>query len=413
MIKDIFINLLYKIKNIEYSKYLNGLLSYINIHKVPIISVLSLIIYIVLSYVFYFKLTDKYQSYSTASNIVLSVGFIALLFGILKKNYLNEDVTPNIITYIKYFSGLVSSILLLIGLIYLFSKSKTITLLFTYLINIGLILGLLILSYIGFQKIPFLAKLKENTFFSLIYNFIFYIPCVVLDIYSNTGKATLDITTTSFVTKVLIVEAILIFLYFVGPKIIEALYNHKGRQLLKEPVFLNKQITHAKYEQLNGGTDEDIVKHNYNYALSAWVFIHNQSPKMTKEDSEFISILDYGGKPNISYSLKSGTLRVSMLNGEGSNENVIIYETTHLKLQKWNYIVLNYNSGILDVFINSKLVATSKNVVPYITLDDITSGEDMGLSGGISNIMYYNEPIEKTKIEWLYNTYKNKETPYL
>ena len=44
---------------------------------------------------------------------------------------------------------------------------------------------------------------------------------------------------------------------------------------------------------------------------------------------------------------------------------------------------MNYDSGVLDIFINSKLVASFPSVVPYMSLDQIIVGEKDGIGGGI------------------------------
>jgi hypothetical protein len=90
-----------------------------------------------------------------------------------------------------------------------------------------------------------------------------------------------------------------------------------------------------------------------------------------------------------------------------------IYKTNKLPLQRWNHIVLNYSSGTLDVFINKKLVASKVNVAPsYLdTIPKITVGEDNGISGGICNVIYYQDELSMAKIELIYDALKDKSPP--
>ena len=50
-----------------------------------------------------------------------------------------------------------------------------------------------------------------------------------------------------------------------------------------------------------------------------------------------------------------------MMNGI-DKENVV-YETKNVRLQRWNNILINYNGGTLDIFINGKLKSTTQNIV--------------------------------------------------
>ena len=66
-----------------------------------------------------------------------------------------------------------------------------------------------------------------------------------------------------------------------------------------------------------------------------------------------------------------------------------------MKLQKWNNIVINYINGTLDVFLNGKLIGTYDGVIPYMTSDIVSIGDDNGLSGGLCNLVYFPTHISK------------------
>jgi hypothetical protein len=74
------------------------------------------------------------------------------------------------------------------------------------------------------------------------------------------------------------------------------------------------------------------------------------------------------------------------------NGNRIVYKQKNVLLQKWNNVIINYNGGILDIFLNGELVKSNVEVVPYYTLDNLTVGEDNGINGSICNLVYFNKP---------------------
>ena len=79
-------------------------------------------------------------------------------------------------------------------------------------------------------------------------------------------------------------------------------------------------------------------------------------------------------------------------------------------LQKWNNIIINYTGGTMDVFLNGDLVSSTKNIIPYSTLDNLTIGEDNGIKGGICNVIYFNNDSHLNTIsanKEKKNSYKN------
>ena len=153
--------------------------------------------------------------------------------------------------------------------------------------------------------------------------------------------------------------------------------------------------------------------------MSFWVFINAFAPN----NESFVSLLNYGNKPNILYNASTNTLMITMktddvtahhkLTDLDDDNNRILYKEKNVLLQKWNNITLNYTGGTLDVFINGKLVKSNIEVIPYVTLDNLTVGTNHGIEGGICNLVYFANPLTITNVYYLYETLKNITPPFI
>jgi hypothetical protein len=82
-----------------------------------------------------------------------------------------------------------------------------------------------------------------------------------------------------------------------------------------------------------------------------------------------------------------------------------------MPLQKWNHFVIIYNGGTMDIFMNNELVASSIEISPYMSYDNLTVGTNKGVSGGICNVIYFNKVIKGSDVRFLYNSVKNSTPP--
>ena len=183
----------------------------------------------------------------------------------------------------------------------------------------------------------------------------------------------------------------------------------KSKLLLNDPVYLNNKKILTSFENIK--MENFDMEYNYNYAISFWVFVRAQPPSFGEQYSKYTSILNYGEKPNILYNGSINKLKVVMNNGR--NKKPVEHVIDNFPLQKWSNIVINYDSGILDIFMNKKLLASIKGVVPYMNQDQITIGSDNGIGGGICNVVYYPSSISKDRIDMNYKILSNKNPPII
>ena len=97
-------------------------------------------------------------------------------------------------------------------------------------------------------------------------------------------------------------------------------------------------------------------------------------------------ILNYFDFPNICYNPSTHHLSFQFKN----NQNI---PSIKLETQKWNHILVNYNSGNLDIFCNNELShATNASYINPLNQTNtgiFTTGDNNGIPGSICNLNYY------------------------
>jgi hypothetical protein len=287
---------------------------------------------------------------------------------------------------------------------------------FINIVNIFIFIGALSIIYIVLsQGVSETDRNEKRTYvlvISLLRNIIFYIPCIFIDLV-NLIREEYNITTKP-VWIILMIEIVLITMYFLLPKLFNIFTTHDGINLLNECIYLNNKKTLGSYESLHKikdtkSKDNTSSKFNYKYALSAWYYINPQPPNTSPAYTKYSTILDYGKKPLIQFNSLKNTLRVQC---ELSNGNMkTLYESSDIKHQKWNNIVVNYDGGTMDIFINGLLVSSTPEIAPYMTYENVITGEENGIQGGICNVMYYKHILSSSKINMAYKLLRNKDVP--
>jgi hypothetical protein len=318
--------------------------------------------------------------------------------------------------------GLVVSGLLIFWIVYNIQNLSGQSSIISLVLNLILVLIFLAFIYKTINVNFPVGNTKKNAFFNMIINFIFYIPCIFSDSFDFIGKVLtgqLNASTTGSLLMLLL--AIIIFvIYFSMPSLFNKFSLQGGKQLVNKPVYLGSEYALGTYEELNNSSQFD-----YQYAISSWIFIDAAPPSTNASYSKFTSVLNFGNKPNVLYKGNEHIFMVTMqqkdLNKTTENKlidfddegNIIVYKNLNLPLQKWNNIIINYNGGILDIFLNGELVKSVVGVVPYYTLDNLTIGANNGIKGGICNVIYFSKALTRSNIYYLYETVKNKTPPVM
>ena len=258
---------------------------------------------------------------------------------------------------------------------------------------------------------------EKKNIIDFLLNIIFYVPCLFGDFIDFILKEYKITPIQAWV--ILLIEILVIALIFVIPLFVNFILSKTGTQLLAGPSYINNKLQLGSFENLSkNSADDDENDDNensndyiYNYSISFWFWINPQPPSTSPSYNKYTTILDYGGRPNISYHSAKRRFKVEM----DLNDNVkkVIYETSDIPFQKWNHVVINYNRGTLDVFINANLVASRGSIAPYLAYETVTSGDDNGIHGSICNVTYYKNILSQYKINWLYNSLKLFSNPLL
>ena len=192
--------------------------------------------------------------------------------------------------------------------------------------------------------------------------------------------------------------------------------NGEGSLLTKvvkmHPTTLNVRQWYADYKDLRAGGKLIADDIRYNYAISCWFFLHSNSPNFYKD--KYYSIINYSEKPNVMYNPIKNKLKIKVQTNTNSTRE---FKFDNIKLQKWNNLVINYVSGVLDIFMDTKLIGSFPQVIPYNSSDNLTVGDgdgvNKGLNGGICNVVFYGNVLRKKRMDFNYEYLKNKNPPTL
>jgi hypothetical protein len=387
------------------------------------------IVYIVLIGVLllYFNYTNiafSYQTFIYVIGLVLLLGF-TLFYIYPNIRIMNVDFNNKLI-YIATFVIIVTCVVSYLFKYISLESLRTVSYMFSILGILLFVFTMAIFYYV------FMNYLKSRPGFTgFIVNLIFYIPCLLINFIEYILKECR--LTTSIIFVLLFIEAVLILSYFFASKIMRKIFYKKNTQLLSDGLFLTSEHVIAYGSQVNKNnekkierkTNQDLLRvdtlqkpdFSQNFAISMWIYVNPQPLNFAAYDKE-TTIFSYGeGKPKITY--------FNDVNEEAHKDKYHVYFTDEsekkyeitLLGQKWNNIVFNYQSGIVDLFINGNLERsfsfTENNLSPpkYLDTDEIKVGSEDGIQGSICNINYYYQPLTKNEIVTYYNLLVVKNPP--
>ena len=384
-----------------------------------------------------FGINTKYPA--LVIGIILLSGFMNLLMYVFvsDKDYFTKNNIQIDVSFTDFLSKVFFTVLaVLAALLAMYCIIYVITHIpngaFAFNIFMYILYGVVGLAIMYFFLKPYIdagAKKGAGSVLSLIGSFIMYAPCALIDLI-DWFKYQYNIT-TSTVWILLGIEAVLFGLGFIVPKIITWILNMDGKHLLRYPIYLDKQTVIGKYRDLHPKKDDksstiniaNVIKitnqspktvpptYHYTYSISGWFWLNPQPPNTRPAYTKYTNILTYGDKPVLDFNGLENSLRVRCKLDD--DNYATIFETQDVSFQTWNNIVINYDGGNMDVFLNGELVGSRPGIAPFMSFENIVVGEEKGLEGGISNVVYYDKILQSGEILMGYKALKNLRDPVL
>jgi hypothetical protein len=233
---------------------------------------------------------------------------------------------------------------------------------------------------------PLFTNVKTPTFVELIKNIVFYLPCLFIDVIDNIAG------THSSIWIILAVEIAVIALYFLLPKLMKSKYLKIGTVLIQDPQYLNNPSSFDPDALREISEKSQELLH---YAITADVWINPQPTSTSLAYTRDTNILSFGDRLKVEYNGKSPReLIVKAMEGK----EMVAVARPQIALQRWNKIVLNYDHGTLDIFINGELVHSQQNT-QLLSLATISAGSQNGINGGIKDVRWFDKPLTKNQID--------------
>jgi len=345
-------------------------------------------------------------------------------------------------------------------------QTKTMSQILVYISEIAKFILLLGLIGGALSRVPKMAALLNNNkkgsaFTPALVKYLtavfFYIPCMITNTIadiSNTGR-----NTPKHVLIVFGIQCCLILFNIIIPMIDRYITKHYVNTILDEPIYLSNEYNYSnldvtfmnpsgcvkehiddefnckvelmdkddvtqKIQEDNihlyfpGKTKREIKeakgplsdnpndykekpRYDFNYSYSFWFYINSSTDNKNID----LPMIDFAKNPEVKFNPVKNSMTIIYKDSNVATLN-------HIKLQKWNHLVINYNSSRVDVFLNGDLATTKTNVVlDTDRMEPIISGQYNGINGRIASVVYYHKPLSKVLIDYIYNSGKNKKVP--
>ena len=165
--------------------------------------------------------------------------------------------------------------------------------------------------------------------------------------------------------------------------------TYGGNVLVHKPMPLDKVTSYS-------------VPVNYNYTLSFWFYIYPSAPSYSQSSTGYTNVVLHGDSVLIAYNGQENKIEVNL-----KGDSMVRAE---VPLQKWNHMALIYTNGVMDTFMNGKMLQ-SETWVPHTLTNELVIGATNGIHGNICSVMYYDKVKSHAFVKALYKEFKNLNPP--
>lgn len=378
----------------------------------------AIIVYFVLVFMVFlanpFDVTNKYKASTIAT--VLIGGFLIMMisnftYARRKLEYTdkdreeseegnnyddagNETIYPTLKRWLMKTMGALSLIGVVCAVIYgILLLSTNFNSFITYFSDISFYLAFFVGAAIAIKLLTpkleeYKIKDKIGEFADLLRAFIVYIPCLIIDITENI------VGTKKSIWVLLAIEFFILLAYFGIPFLLKSNMFKFGIVLSSEPQYLNKPVMFDN-DKLTKIMDNSVKK--MQYAIAADIWINPQPTSTSLAYNQDTNILSFGDRIKIQYNGQTpDVLVVKALEGK----EIVEVARPKIYLQRWNKIVVNYDHGVVDLFVNGELVRSQQNV-PYMMAAGLSAGSANGIYGGIKDVRMFDVPLSKNMIDYM------------
>jgi len=140
------------------------------------------------------------------------------------------------------------------------------------------------------------------------------------------------------------------------------------------------------------------------YSISLWMWMDDAT---TANKDDYESVLNFNDKPNILVNQSSREIKILFDDTSNENDGTRTIYLDNLKSQKWNNIIVTFVNNIVEVYINTTLVAEQKGIIPNMSniyFDNMVVGSsNSSLKVALKKIEYYPRALTNTEIKHFYN----------